>query len=150
MINETRSRPSPTDTVLLSATDLAEAVRELQALRLERRADLEEMEDASVTDARIAHLERLIASATVVESAGAADVAGLGSRVRVRDQAGRYKDYELVGRRGVDSAPTEVTLASPVGQALVGTRAGDEVHVELPNGRLRTLTVVDVSRATAR
>jgi transcription elongation GreA/GreB family factor len=149
MINETRSRPSPAaapDAVILSSTDLSEAVRELQALREERRADLALLEDPVVTDLRIAHLERLIASATVVEGAGVDGIAGLGSFVRVRDQAGRTKDSELVGRRGVDSPPTAVTLASPVGKALGGARVGDEVQVELPNGRLRTLTVVAVER----
>src|SRR5690349_5333222 len=105
MIEETRSRPSPAATahaVMLSSDDLSDAVRELQVLREERRADLAVLEDPTVTELRIAHLERLIASATVVEAAGADGVAGLGSFVRVRDQAGRQTDHELVGRRGSD------------------------------------------------
>jgi transcription elongation GreA/GreB family factor len=35
-------------------------------------------------------------------------------------------------------------MASPVGKALWGSRPGDVVHVALPNGRPRTLRVLDV------
>jgi transcription elongation GreA/GreB family factor len=38
-----------------------------------------------------------------------------------------------------------VSLGSPVGKALAGARTGDVVHVGLPNGRERSLTVVGVS-----
>ncbi|WP_170179089.1 GreA/GreB family elongation factor [Solirubrobacter pauli] len=154
MIDQPRSRPSPVaaGAVMLSATDLAEATRELQALRDEQRAEPALLEEAGVTGLRIAHLERLLASATVVETAAGDGAAGLGSHVRVRDAAGREIDYELVGRRASDAPPTKVTLASPVGAALRGARAGDAVHVELPGGRLRPLTVVAVRAApfTAR
>ena len=139
MIDDTRSRPpSP---VVLSPSDLAEATRELHALRAEHRADL----DDGVTELRIVHLERLIASATIVDGvAGADGIAGLGSFVRVRDGAGRRCDYELVGRRGTDATTMKVTLGSPVGAALVGARTGDTVQVELPDGRRRPLTVLAI------
>ena len=47
----------------------------------------------------------------------------------------------VVENSAVDGA---VTLASPVGTALWGARPGDVVRVELPNGRDRTLRVLDV------
>lgn len=142
MIDDTRSRPSPTaDTVVLSPSELAEATRELIALREDRRAD----QDDELTELRIVQLERLIASATVIEQAAGDDgIAGLGSFVRVREASGRQRDYELAGRRGTDAATAKVTLASPVGKALAGAREGDAVQVELPNGRRRPLTVMAV------
>lgn len=139
MIEDTRS------CTVLTRADVAEALLELETLRDEERASLVELEDATVAQARIAQLERLLASATVVDVTPGDGVAGLGRLVTVRDQAGRETGYELVGRRGPDAAPTQVTLASPVGQALVGARAGDDVSVELPNGRRKTLTVVSVT-----
>ena len=101
-------------------------------------------EDAAVDQARIAQLEELVRLASVVEGPGAGDGAGLGSTVRVSDDAGREREYVLIGRRGNESGRYEVTLASPVGKALWGARRGDVVLVSLPSGRLRLLRVLDV------
>jgi transcription elongation GreA/GreB family factor len=62
----------------------------------------------------------------------------------VFDDAGRESEYVLIGRRGDASGRHEVTMASPVGEALWGARRGDVVDVVLPSGRSRTLRVVDV------
>src|SRR5690348_12505046 len=99
MIDQSHSHPSPidlTERILLSPAELSEAMLELDALRQAQRGDA----DDNLTVLRIAHLERLIASAAVVEAVGTDGVAGLGSFVRARDETGRECDYELVGRRG--------------------------------------------------
>jgi transcription elongation factor GreA len=153
------------EAVLLSPADFDQAVRELDSLRSAHRKELADqlrdarafgspgddddrlavLDDAVVDRVKIARLERLIASATVIDAAVAGNgAAGLGSVVHVRDQAGREAAYELVGRRGRDPEPTQVTPASPVGEALLGARAGDVVRVTLPNGRERSLEVVAV------
>ena len=57
------------------------------------------LEDVAVARIRITQLERLIASATIVDVDSADDgVVGLGSVVRVRDAGDRESEYELVGR----------------------------------------------------
>jgi transcription elongation factor GreA len=168
MTYDMRSRPPlvvPAGRVLLSPADLAEAVEELEFLRSAHRAALAEglrdarafgspgddddqlavLVDAAFAEMRIAQLERLVASATVVEAA-AAGVVGLGSVVRVRDESGRESEYEIVGRRLGDATRTQVTPASPVGEALLGARSGARVRVVLPSERRRTLTVLAVSR----
>jgi transcription elongation factor GreA len=86
----------------------------------------------------------LVRLASVVDGPLAGDGAGLGSAVRVADDAGRESEYLLIGRRGEESSRHEVTMASPVGMALWGSRPGDVVEVALPNGRSRTLRVLDV------
>jgi transcription elongation factor GreA len=148
--------PRATDSLILTAVDFDEAVRELESLRGAHRADIAErlrdarafgtalgdddhlavLEDSAVQRSKIAALERLVASATVVEAGdGAAGAAGLGSIVRVRDQAGKETEYELIGRRADDAKRTQVTPGSPVGKALMGARAGDDVRVMLPGRR---------------
>ena len=62
----------------------------------------------------------------------------------VADEAGGTIEYELVGRRGAGATARQISLASPVGQALAGARGGDVAHVTLPNGRARVLQVLDV------
>jgi transcription elongation factor GreA len=158
--------------VLLTQADFDALVRELEALRIAHRDELARRlrearnfggstenddllaaaEDAVVDQARIAQLEELVRLAVVVDGPGVDDGAGLGSTVRVSDDAGRTSEYLLVGRRGEDSERHEITMASPVGKALWGARLGDVVDVVLPDGRSRSLSVLEVihgSLATA-
>ena len=171
MTYDTRSQPPvdvPVGAMLLSPADLAEAIRDLDSLRSAHRADLAErlrdartygspgddedhltvLEEAAFAEMRIAQLERLVASATVVEAAVADDgVAGLGSVLLVRDESGREAEYEIVGRRAPGAERMQVTPASPVGEALLGASSGECVRVVLPSGRTRTLSVLAVSAA---
>jgi transcription elongation factor GreA len=149
----------------LTPADFDQLVQELDSLRAAHRDELERqlrdarsfgspgddddwltvMKDTAIDRGRIARLERLVASATVADEPASSHAgAGLGMRVRVRDDAGRTLDYELVGRRSSHDPPTRVSLGSPVGRALIGSQPGDVVHVELPNGRRRPLSVIDV------
>jgi transcription elongation factor GreA len=148
----------------LTQADFDALVRELDALRSEHRDELARRlrearafsgstenddllavaEDAVVDRARIAQLEELVRSAVVVDGPRDDDGAGLGSTVRVSDDAGRTSEYLLVGRRGEDSERHEITMASPVGRALWDARRGNVVDVVLPSGRSRRLRVLEV------
>jgi transcription elongation factor GreA len=101
-------------------------------------------EDEVVVRARIGHLEALLRQATIVDhQSGGGDVVTLGSRVTVEDVAtGRRHAYTLVAWNdgGVDS----VSAASPVGQAVLGRAAGDNVTITLPTGRTRRLVIAAV------
>ena len=150
--------------VTLTVTGFEELVRELEHLRTAHRRELAQrfrdartfgspgdddewlavLEDVAIDQVRIAQLERLVATASVVDETPSSDGAGLGSFVWVQDDAGRAAQYELVGRRTGRDQDGAISLASPVGKALVGARPGDVVQVALPNGRERSLTVLDV------
>jgi len=150
--------------VILTAAGYDELARELEQVRSTHRTELAQrlrdartfgspgdddewlaaLEDTAVDRVRIAQLERLLATATVVDESPSSDGAALGSLVWVQDDAGRAAQYQLVGRRAAEGDGGQVSLASPVGKALRGARAGDVVQVELPNGRTRSLTVLDV------
>lgn len=126
---------------------LAERLRDARSFGSSSDDDdwLTVMEDAAIERGRIAHLERLIAVASVVDEPPSSDAgAGLGTVVRVRDDRGQTREYELVGRLGADRDRSQVSLGSPVGKALLGSRVGDLVHVTLPNGRQRSLDVLRV------
>ena len=101
-------------------------------------------EEVSVNAARIARLEELLRSAPIVDREFDGCVS-LGCTVRVADDGGRIAEYVLVGRRSEHSARHEVSSGSPVGQALLGARPGQLVRVELPDGRDRSLRILDVT-----
>jgi transcription elongation GreA/GreB family factor len=99
---------------------------------------------------RIVQLERLVAGATVVDGTPRADGrAGLGAVVTVQDHSGRTLEYELVGRRDRHAGSNQVSLRSPVGEALHGAWPGDVVRIVPPSGRERVLRVLDVSAEPA-
>jgi transcription elongation factor GreA len=109
------------------------------------------LEGAAIERARIAQLEDLARSATVLDDDAALEgAAGLGSTGEVADEAGRTTSYRLIGRSTAEGQTHEVSLGSPIGQALLGARTGDVVIVGLPNGRERSLTVLDVSGVAHR
>jgi transcription elongation factor GreA len=160
----TSEPPSPTARFGLTRAEFDELARELGVLRDRRQAELAERlrdaraygspgdnedvlavhEEASVLEARIGRLEELLRSAPVVDQEFDG-CASLGCTVRVAGPGGRVAEYVLVGRRSETSSPRDVSSGSPVGQALLGARAGQAVRVELPGGRERDLRILAVT-----
>jgi transcription elongation factor GreA len=154
--------------VLISADGYEERCRELEILRTEARRDLaarmrDARQDGDVDDnpmlqalldeqhrleRRIVGLEEQLALA---EIAGPAldGCAGVGSVVSVRDADGATARYELVGPLESDASNGRVSIAAPVGQALLHQRAGARVEVQTPLGR-HDLEVISVRPPVAR
>jgi transcription elongation factor GreB len=57
-----------------------------------------------------------------------------GAWVRLADEAGAEVDYQIVGPDEFDVATGRISMDSPVGRALLGRSAGDEVTVRRPRG----------------
>jgi transcription elongation factor GreA len=68
--------------------------------------------------------------------------AGLGSTVRCRDSDGEHQ-YTLVSPGDADPLGGRISVASPVGRALLGRAGGEEIDVATPGGR-RPLTILSV------
>jgi transcription elongation factor GreA len=127
--------------------DLAERLRDarLDGDVADNPALLDVLEEHAQLERRIAVLEDQLAQVRVV--APTLDgVAGLGTRVRVRDVAtDEIAEYELVGAVEAGVGNGRVSVAAPVGKALAGRRKGDVVEVETPRGSL----ALEVLRVTA-
>ncbi|RMD85994.1 MAG: transcription elongation factor GreA [Candidatus Dadabacteria bacterium] len=100
-------------------------------------------ERQGVLRARIAQLEQRIRELSMYTSSSIRrDVAGYGSRVEVEDlETGERVVYELVFPEEADPGSGRVSMASPLGQALLHRRVGDEVSVRVPSGK-RTFEIV--------
>ena len=102
-------------------------------------------EEEAVLAAGIARLEELLAAATVVDEAdGANGIASIGTVVVVSDRdSGAVEEHPLIG--GYEPLTANAASAnSPIGRALMGRRAGDDVEVQLPRQSTRRLRVVAV------
>jgi transcription elongation factor GreA len=159
----TQTLPSPRVRILLTEVGLRARERELDQLRAAKRdigrrlrdargygepggndEYLATREDEAIIDARIATLEARLAQASVVEHRALPGVVGLGSVVTVDETGnGAGARYRLVGSHEAQE-PGDVSISSPVGQALLGRRASETVTVSLPDGRSRRLRIVSV------
>jgi transcription elongation factor GreA len=86
-------------------------------------------------EGRIAELETQLATSQVEEIAGPYDRCVFGATVTMENvDTGDTKTYTLVGP--YESAPEKglISVATPIGRALLGREAGDEVRVNTPNG----------------
>jgi transcription elongation factor GreA len=154
---------------LLVTADGYEQLRsKLDALRTVRRQDLTEslrearlesdpenaalydlLEEQAQLEARISVLEEHIAAARVAPPPLDGSAA-IGSRVRVRHRdADEVAEYVLVGPIEADIGNGRVSIAAPVGRALVGRRRGETVTVEAPGGKTR-LEILSVDAPVER
>lgn len=106
-----------------------------------------EYEDAkneqAFVEGRILTLENLLKNAVVV-TPEKGDRVKIGSRVSVLTQDGKPETFTIVGVAEADPSQGKISHQSPVGQALLGKRVGDEVEVKVPAGTLRfTVTGID-------
>lgn len=69
------------------------------------------------------------------------DKVGLGSTVVVEDEQGARESYALVFGDSIDFEEGHVSMASPIGKALVGKGIGDLVVLKLP-AKTRRLKII--------
>jgi transcription elongation factor GreA len=104
-------------------------------------------DDAALLEARIARLTDQLRSAEIVEAKQDGAAAGMGSTVTYVDEAsGREAAHKLVPAREAKPADGLLSIDSPVGQALAGSKPGDTPSLQTPKGR-RTMRVLSVEHA---
>ena len=92
-------------------------------------------ERQSFTEGRIAELQNQVASSQVEEINDHYERCVFGATVTMEHvDTGEEKTYTLVGP--YESAPEKnrISIATPIGQALLGREEGDEVRVKTPKG----------------
>lgn len=157
--------PYPPGAALMTAAGLDQLQRELELLRHRTRQQVEQRlrearpygegsnndeyhavrEEQMVLEARLAALEATINRAVVVDSEDPArGAAVIGATITIEDlESGRTSRHRLCGAHEA-LAPDVVSAASPMGQALIGARAGAVATIDLPDGRSRRVRLVAV------
>jgi transcription elongation factor GreA len=104
------------------------------------------LERQGFVQARLSHLRQRLAKINQIDiSKIPLDGVGLGSKVVVQDQATKQKEsYELVIPDSMDfDDPTQISIASPMGRAMVEKKVGDAIAVQLPGG-VRKLKILEL------
>ena len=103
-------------------------------------------EEQEKLEGRISRLEFKLNKAKVVD---VDDVdtshANLGTTVEIKDlDNNKAYTYMLVGTEESDPSENKISIASPVGKALVGRSIGEEISVRTPK-RMRRLKILSIS-----
>lgn len=157
-------RPEPKDPYL-TAGKYQELVRRLERLRTSRPQlaeevkRLAEMGDFSENagyqlakgrlrglNQRIIDLENQLKMALIIKSDGASGKIQIGSRV-VLEKGGQEKEYTILGSSESRPESGIISHLSPLGLALMGQKAGEEVRVELASGKETVYRVVRIESA---
>jgi len=127
--------------------EMAERIKAARELGdLKENAEYHDAKDAqAILETRILRLRDQLTRAQVVEAEAGGDAVAFGSQVELSDRdSGKKTTYTLVSAVDADAAAGRLSVESPVGQALVGARAGDVVEIPTPKGK-RTLEVISIA-----
>jgi transcription elongation factor GreA len=87
-------------------------------------------------ESRIAELEDKLARAEIIDLAKqSGDIIRFGATVTIVDEDSNAKNtWQIVGEPEADASRGRISVASPIGKALIGKNRGDSVEVEVPSG----------------
>jgi transcription elongation factor GreA len=94
------------------------------------------LERQQFVQARLNHLTQRAGELSKISSTAIApDKVGFGSRVVLEQVGGKERvEYVIVFGDFIDLDSNEISMASPIGRALLGHALGDEIRVSLPRG----------------
>lgn len=88
-------------------------------------------------EGRIAELEHLLKNANMIEDLHTnCSTVGVGCTVNVELEEGDM-EYKIVGSYEADPENCLISNESPIGQALLGKKVGDEIAIQVPAGTMK-------------
>ena len=118
--------------------EVAEKIKEARGFGdLSENAEYDEAKnEQNQVESRIIDLENMLKNAAVIDQDEVEiDKVGIGTRVKVYDVDFEEEvEYSIVGSTEADPDKNKISDESPVGRAILGKKAGDEVEVSTPTG----------------
>lgn len=91
-------------------------------------------EEQGIVETRIADIEDILLNAEIIKG-GKKDKVGLGSTVDLT-MDNKKMSYTIVGPVEADPLEGKISDESPIGEALMGRKVGEEVTITTPKGKL--------------
>lgn len=115
-------------------TERIKTAREFGDLSENAEYDAAKNEQAQI-EGEIVEIEDKLAHAVIIKDGEKKGVVSLGSTVEfVDDETGERCCYTIVGTTEADVEAGRISNESPIGMALLGRKAGDNVKVSVPAG----------------
>jgi len=141
--------------VILTKEGKEELEKRLEYLKLEKRAEITERiktarefgdlsenaeydaakNEQAMIEGEILEIETKLKYAVIIKDGAKKGTVSLGSKVDfIDDDLGELMTYEIVGTTEADVEQGRISNESPIGNALLGRKAGDNVKVVVPSG----------------
>lgn len=99
--------------------------------------------DQERSEGRIAEIENILQNVAIIKKPSGDNKVQLGSTVKLKND-GKTKQFQVVGTVEADPSNGKISDESPIGQALLGKKLGDNVEIRTP-ADTTTYKVVDIS-----
>ncbi len=83
-------------------------------------------------EARIAELDNILQNVEVIVKPNGDSVVQIGSSVKLKNDMGKTKEFQVVGTVEADPLNGKISDESPIGQALLGQKEGASVEIKTP------------------
>lgn len=101
-------------------------------------------QDQERNEARISEIEHILANVQVITAPKSDSKVVLGSTVKLKSQDGKTKEFQVVGTVEADPLNGKISDESPIGQALLGKKEGEDVEIKTP-ADTTVYKIVDIS-----
>lgn len=95
-------------------------------------------------ESRISEIEHILQNVEVIKKPKTDSNVQLGSIVKLKNEEGKTKEFQIVGTVEADPLNGKISDESPIGKALLGKKEGSEVEIKTPV-ETTIYTIVDIS-----
>ena len=98
---------------------------------------------------RIEEIDKILKNAeVVVEEDVDVNAINIDCTVRLKDiEFDEQMTYKIVGSTEADVLGNKISNESPVGAALIGSKVGDQIEVETPNGEVVKYEILEIQKS---
>ncbi len=89
-------------------------------------------QDQERNENRISEVDHILKNVAVITDPKSNGKVVLGSTVKLRTEDGKTKEFQVVGTVEADPLNGKISDESPIGQALMGKKEGEEVEIKTP------------------
>lgn len=95
-------------------------------------------------EGRIAEIENILQNVEIIKKPRGGRLVQLGSFVKLKNGGGKAKEFQVVGTVEADPLKGKISDESPIGQALLGKKEGEEVEIK-NSSDVSKYKIVDIS-----
>ena len=129
--------------------EISDAIEKARALGdLKENAEYHAAKEAmALNERRISELEAMLGHARIIDNENIdKEKVLIGATVKIRVVSdNEIEEYVLVSEAEADFSKNKISVTSPLGQGILGHKAGDVVQVKIPAGMM-TIEILEIKR----